>query len=83
VALWSVGVLAYQLYFGSRPFPKYQPYSWSSRECFLAVNELQPPVRSPAAERARDFVVACLTRRVSAASLCDLMVEPFMGGAGK
>lgn len=67
--LWSVGILAYTLYFGCKPFQKYLPYSWPSREYFLIVNELQVPVKSPAAEKAKEFIFGCLSKKVTTSTL--------------
>lgn len=77
-ALWSLGVLAHQLCYGSLPFPKYQPLSWSSREEFLVVNQLQTPARTAPYEKCREFIHHCLARTGNL-SLQELTRDPFLG----
>lgn len=38
VSLWSLGMLTFFLCFNGKPFAKYQPYHWKSREEFFMFN---------------------------------------------
>jgi serine/threonine protein kinase len=37
-SLWSLGILVYSLCFGGKPFQKYEPYHWNSRDQFFMFN---------------------------------------------